>query len=141
MDKSILFLKLGNGRGYFHSLFFVFLSFFILLLITKGNKPISLSFLIGMIFHLILDLPEIPLFYPFVTYDFMYTENPIQHWLHTLVTNPVVQITEILGVLTILFVIIYNKLYSFKKIIDYLKTNPLIISYIETEPNLSIVRG
>ncbi|MFX1310834.1 MAG: metal-dependent hydrolase [Promethearchaeota archaeon] len=132
VDKALLFLKLVNGRAYFHSLLFVFISFGILFLLSKGNKAISVPFLIGMLFHLLLDFPEVPLFYPFIMYDFTYCDNPLPHWIHTLLTNPVVQATEIIGIGFLIFILINNKLYSFKDITDYLKTNPkTIINSIE----------
>ena len=128
-DKTIMFLKIINGRGYFHSLFFVFLCFGILFLLTKGNKAVSFSFLIGMLFHLLLDLPNIPLFFPFISYEFKYIGNPIPFWIRSLLTNPVVQVTEIIGIVCLLFIVIRNKLYSFKDITDYLRTNPKAIIY------------
>jgi len=129
VDKTILFLKLANGRAYFHSLLFVFICFGIIFLLSKGNKAISVPFLIGMLFHLLLDLPNIPLFYPFIMYDFIYIEDPLPHWIHTLMTSPVVQATEIIGIGLLIFIVINNKLYSFKDIVDYLRTNPKTIIY------------
>ena len=129
VDKTILFLKLANGRAYFHSLLFVFICFGIIFLLSKGNKAISVPFLIGMLFHLLLDLPNIPLFYPFIAYDFIYIEDPLPHWIHTLMTSPVVQATEIIGIGLLIFIVINNKLYSFKDIVDYLRTNPKTIIY------------
>ena len=138
VDKAILFLKLTNGRGYFHSLFFVFLCFGILFLLTKGNKAVSFPFLIGMLFHLLLDLPNIPLFYPFISYDFIYIGDPIPHWIHTLLTNPVVQATEIIGIVCLLFIVISNKLYSLKDIANYLRTNPEIVIHLKTDSEIII---
>lgn len=139
VDKALLFLKLANGRAYFHSLLFVFISFGILFLLSKGNKPISFSFLIGMLFHLMLDLPDIPLFYPFIIYDFIYVEDPLPHWIHTLMTSPVVQATEIIGIGLLIFIVIHNKLYNFKDLLDYLKTNPKTIIYsIEKDSKIII---
>ena len=68
IDKAILFSGIGSGRHYFHSLLFVFLTFCILYLFTKGNKEVSVPFLIGMLFHILLDLPDVPIFYPFIKY-------------------------------------------------------------------------
>jgi len=76
-----------------------------------------------MIIHLILDLPEVPLFYPFVMYDFIMIDDPIGLWLYTLFNNPVVYLTEITGVLIFIFIVINNKLYSIKEITNYLKSN------------------
>ncbi|MFX1394178.1 MAG: metal-dependent hydrolase [Promethearchaeota archaeon] len=127
VDKTLLFLKLSNGRAYFHSLLVVFICFGILFLLSKGNKAISVPFLIGMLFHLLLDLPNIPLFYPFITYDFTYCEDPLPHWIYAMRTNPFVQATEIIGFSLVIFIVINNKLYRFKDMVDYLRTNPQII--------------
>ena len=78
-----------------------------------------------MFIHLILDLPEVPLFYPFIMYDFIMIEDPFGLWLYTLFTNPVVYLTEITGVLIFIFIVINNKLYSRKEIMNYLKNSDL----------------
>jgi hypothetical protein len=93
--------------------------------ITKGNKSISVPFFIGMVIHLILDLPYVPLFYPFIMYDFLMIDDPIGLWLYTLFHNPVVYLTEIAGILILFFILINNKLYSIKEITNYLKSNDL----------------
>ena len=97
IDKSMLFLSLGSGRGISHTLLFVSFAFGFLFLITKGNKAIPFPFLIGEIFHLILDLPDIPLFYPFIPYDLTMVHDPIPLWINTLLTEPKVYITEIIA--------------------------------------------
>jgi len=138
IDKAILFLGLGSGRYFFHSLLFVFLSFFVLLLITKGNKEVSFPFLIGMLFHLLLDLPSIPLFYPFIEYEFVVTDDPIPHWVNTLLTDPLVQATEIIGAVFLIFIIYHNRLYKSKDFIKYLKTSPLLPPLLKTEAKQEI---
>jgi len=138
IDKTILFLGLGSGRYFFHSLLFVFLSFFVLLLITKGNKEVSFPFLIGMLFHLLLDLPGIPIFYPFVEYDFVVTDDPIPYWINTLLTNPIVQATEIIGGICLIFIIYHNRLYKSEDFIKYLKTSPLFPPLLKTEAKQEI---
>ncbi len=129
IDKTFLFLNLFSGRSFSHTLLFVLVSFSILFLITKGNKSISFPYLIGVIIHLILDLPEIPLFYPFVSYDF-YDYAPIEDsislWIHTLLTEPIVITTEIIGVMIFIFIVINNKLYNLREISNYLKTNEVL---------------
>lgn len=142
IDKTILFLGLGSGRYYFHSLLFVFLSFSVLFLITKGinkgNKEVSFAFLIGMLFHLLLDMPGIPLFYPFVQYDIVIVDDPFPHWLNTLLTDPIVQATEIIGAAFLIFIIFNNRLYKSEELIKYLKTSPLIPTYLKTEAKQEI---
>jgi len=125
IDKFLLFLKLGSGRGISHTILFVLISSIILHFITKGRKAISLPFFVGMVIHLILDLPEVPLFYPFIMYDFIIIDDPIGLWLYSLFNNPIVYLTEITGVLIFIFILINNKLYNIKEIVNYLKNNDL----------------
>ena len=124
-----MFLNLISGRGFAHTLLFTLVSFSILFLITKGNKSISFPYLIGVIIHLILDLPAIPLFYPFVSYDF-YDYDPIEvsiwFWIYQLLTDPIVITTEITGIMIFIFIVINNKLYSVREISNYLKTNEVL---------------
>jgi len=129
IDKSLMFLSLGAGRGYVHSFFFISISFLVLFLITKGNASISIPFLIGTIIHLVLDMPYVPLFYPFIQYEFIILEDPIGSWLETLFTNPIIITTEISGLIILIFIMIHNKLYGFTPLVDYfLKTNRPIIN-------------
>ena len=141
MDKTILFLQLGSGRDYFHSIFFLFLCFGILFFITRGNKSISFSFFIGTLFHLLLDLPAIPLFYPFIEYDKLIVKDPIPLWINTLLTDPIVQLTEIAGVGIFIYIIMTNRLYKSRELIKYLKTTPgVLIEYPSTtKPDVQIV--
>lgn len=141
VDKTLLILKLSNGRAYFHSLLFIFLSFLVLFLILKGNKEVSLSFLTGMLFHLLLDLPDIPLFYPFISYEFAYTDDPIPHWTTTLLTSPLVQITEIIGLGILIFITAKYRLYKSEDLVRYLKTTSGVsIKYPSTiKPEIQIV--
>lgn len=125
VDKPLSILGLFSGRGIAHTLVFVLLSFLVVFILSKGNKAISFPFLIGIAFHLILDAPYVPLFYPFVSYDFSMLEDPIGYWWMVLLTDPLVITTELIGFFIILFVIFRNKLYTFRKIINYLSTNQL----------------
>lgn len=120
IDKPLFLLGLGYGRLYSHNLLFVLISFLIVYISTKRNKSISFSFLYGLISHIILDLPFVPLFYPFVSYDFYYIEEPLIYWLRKLYTDPVVISTEVSGILCIIFIIKSNKLYHKSDIINYL---------------------
>ncbi|TFG25968.1 MAG: metal-dependent hydrolase [Promethearchaeota archaeon] len=142
VDKTILLLKLGSGRLYFHSLLFVFLSFGLLYLIskttTKNNTQISVSFLIGMLFHLVLDLPDVPLFFPFIPYDVTIIDDPIPMWFNTLLTDPIVQITEITGAGILTFLIIKNKLYKTEELLKYLKTEPIYSTFLEKNSSQKI---
>ncbi len=138
IDKTFLLLGLASGRYLFHSLIFAFLAFSVLFLITKGNKEVSFPFLIGILFHLLLDMPSIPLFYPFIEYEFIVIDDPIPLWINTLLTDPIVQITEVIGGALIIFIIVHNRLYHSKNLINYLKTNPIIPPLITTEAGKEI---
>ena len=81
----------------------------------------SLSLLIGMVFHLFLDLPEVPLFYPLVSYSFWEIEEPISHWVTKFFTDPVVFLTEITGIGILVYIFITNKLYHRSEFMKYLK--------------------
>jgi len=126
IDKSLMFLGLGSGRGLSHTLLFVVVVYVTILLLFKGKTTIPNSLVIGILFHLLLDLPEIPLFYPFINYQFIYLEDPFSDWLFTLFNDPIVQITEILGILFLIIIIIHNKLYGIRKIVTYIKDSNVI---------------
>ena len=119
----MLFLNLGSGRGISHTILFIALSFIILHIATKRKSFISLPFLIGMVTHLILDLPEVPLFFPFIEYDFLMIEDPLSYWLYKLFNDPLIYLTEISGILILLYILVGNKLFSINKIWDYTNRN------------------
>ncbi|MHA1239197.1 MAG: metal-dependent hydrolase [Promethearchaeota archaeon] len=123
IDKSMLFLNLGSGRGISHTILFILLSFIILHIVTKRKGYISLPFLIGMVTHLVLDLPEVPLFFPFIEYDFVMIEDPLSYWFYKLFNDPLVYLTEIGGILILVFILVGNKLFSVKELWDYLNRN------------------
>jgi len=120
IDKALMFLSISSGRGYSHTLLFALVSSLFVFLITRRSKAISISYFIGTLLHLLLDLPEIPLLFPFIPYDFTYIEDPFGFWLDKLLHDPFTYITEIAGLSILIFVIIYNKLFSFKKITVFL---------------------
>jgi len=119
IDKSLMLMSLGTGRGISHTLIFTLISFSILFLLTKGNKPISLSFLIGSSFHLLLDLPEIPLFFPLIMYEYTILEDPFGSWFYTLFNDPLVLTTEIVGILILIIILFTNKLFNLKHITNF----------------------
>ena len=119
----MLFLNLGSGRGFSHTILFIILSFIFLHIATKRKSYLSLPFLIGMVAHLVLDLPEVPLFFPFIAYDFVMIEDPLWYWFYKLFNDPLVYLTEIGGILILLSILIGNKLFHIKEIWDYLNRN------------------
>jgi hypothetical protein len=122
IDKPILFLSLGSGRDISHTLLFWTISSILLYLITKRNLPISLSYAVGVGFHLLLDMPHIPLLYPFVQYDFPVTEEPFLVWLKTIFTDPLVISTELIGGVILVFIFFKYNLMKKEKLINFLKT-------------------
>jgi len=130
-------LDLADGRLLSHNLLFIIVSFLIVHLFTKGNKYVSLPFLIGISSHIILDLPFVPLFYPFISYNFYYTEEPLIYWIRKFWTDPLVIGTEFAGIIFIIFIIKYNKLYHFRDITNYLKGINQNIIQISKEINTS----
>ncbi len=123
IDKALMFLSISSGRGYSHTLLFSVVSSLFVFLITKRSKAISISYFIGTLLHLLLDLPDVPLLFPFIPYDFTYIEDPFGFWLYKLLHDPFTYITEISGLIILIFVIIINKLFSFNKITVYLLKN------------------
>lgn len=125
IDKSLMFLNISSGRGISHTLLFIVVSFFGIHLLAKRNFLISFPFLIGILSHLILDLPEVPLFFPFIMYEFIYIDDPLSGWLYSLFNDPVVFFTEISGLGILLFILVSNKLYSRKKMLDFLQNKAI----------------
>lgn len=109
------------GRSFSHSLLFLFVSFLIVHFVTKRNKSISLALFTGITAHMILDLPDVPFFYPFISYEFPIVEEPILYWFIKLFTDPFTLITEITGILFIGYIVINNKLYQRNDLSNYLK--------------------
>ncbi len=103
----------------------------ILHIATKRKSYISLPFLIGMVAHLVLDLPEVPLFFPFIIYDFTIIEDPLWYWFYKLFNDPLVYLTEIGGIIILLFILVGNKLFSVKDIWDYLNRNVNFVNFKE----------
>ncbi len=128
VDKPLLFMNLGSGRGISHTILFILISFMILHLIVKKKMNISVPFLLGMAFHLLLDLPEVPLFYPFIEYEYILIEDPFELWLNNLFNNPIVYLTEIAGFLILIFILINNRLFNSKDIINFLKRNTDLVT-------------
>jgi len=121
IDKPIFLLGFGTGRYLSHNLLFALVSFFALFLLTKKNLKISLPFLIGIFSHFILDIPYVPFFYPFISYDWLVIDEPLLYWFTSMFTNPVVIITEITGVIIFTYILLKNKLFRYSVILDYLK--------------------
>ncbi len=123
VDKSLEILFSLSGRGYAHTLLFTFVGFLLVFLISRGNKAIAFPFLAGLLIHLLLDMPYVPLFYPFI-YEFTSPKDaPVQFWLTSYLTNPDVYMPEIIAIVILLFIALNNKLYSIPDVLNYLKAN------------------
>ena len=126
IDKSFFLLNMGYGRGLSHTLLFLLISYVITYFSSRKNAFIANSLTIGIFFHLLLDLPDVPLLYPFLDYVYIDPEDPLNYWFQKLITDPVVQTTEIIGLIGFGYIIIRYKLYSVRKIYQFLKvTTPL----------------
>ena len=125
IDKPLLFLGFGPGRYLSHNLLFVLISFFTLFLLTKKNKGVSIPFLFGVSIHLILDVPYVPFFFPFILYEDIIISEPVLFWIEAYLTKPLIQITEIAGVIFFISIMIRNRLYSMKDISLYFKGKEL----------------
>ncbi|MFX0048017.1 MAG: metal-dependent hydrolase [Candidatus Hermodarchaeota archaeon] len=135
IDKSLLFLNIGFGRGFSHTILFSLMSVLIIHFIVKKKMRISIPFLLGLTFHLILDLPEVPLFYPFMSYEFIVVEDPLGLWFYKLLNDPKVYLTEIVGILILIFIIVNNRLFNWKDLVRFLKGNTdLVSNQNTTEP-------
>lgn len=119
IDKTLMFFGLESGRGISHSLIFNFLLFISVVLIFK-KKSIYLPFVIGISFHLILDMPELPLFYPFVIYNFPILKDPLLFYIHRLFTYPPVIITESLSLVALIIISIKNHLFNWTNLKNYI---------------------
>jgi len=123
IDKSLLFMNIGFGRGFSHTILFSLICVVIIYFIVKKKTSIAIPFFLGLILHLILDLPEVPLFYPFIVYDFLVIEDPLGLWLYKLFNDPGVYWTEIAGILILTFISINNRLFNWKNLVRFLKRN------------------
>ena len=121
IDKPLLLLGFGPGRYLSHNLLFVLISFFTLFLLTKKNKRVSFPFLFGVSIHLLLDIPYVPFFFPFILYEDIIIGEPIVFWIEAYLTKPLIQITEIAGVIFFIIILIRNRLFSTKDIFLYFK--------------------
>jgi hypothetical protein len=120
IDKPLSLFFNISGRGFGHTPFYLLLLFISLSQLTK-NRTIISSLAVGSFFHLLLDIPAVPWFAPFVDYDFGLLADPLQGWWITLLTNPLVQITELVGFIGLIGIVLYHKLlFDFGKIKGFL---------------------
>jgi len=107
VDKplSFFFPNTYSGRGLMHSPFMSILIIGAVFCLLRRKKTIPIAFSFGLISHLLLDLPNIPIFWPLVPIEIYH--GTIKGWMETLLTNPLVLSTEIIGLvgISILFLL------------------------------------
>lgn len=121
-----MFLGISSGRGYFHTIVFVLISSLLVYITTRRNKVIAFSYFAGSFIHLLLDLPDIPIFFPFISYQFYYLDDPLRSWLTELLNQPIIYITELIGLVILSFIVINNKLYTISQFKAFLFKNSQI---------------
>ena len=136
IDKPIsLITKAISGRGIAHTPIFL-IALCLLILILTRNKWISLSLGFGMVFHLLLDIPSVPWFWPIIpleSYEFHFDS-----WIHTVLHNPFIISTEIISMVGLIGIVIYYKLLFNGKLINWQNVN---IFLFETPKSLKIKRA
>ncbi len=120
IDKSIHLITKVTGIMYCHNFLFVFLSFLGVHLIAKGKKQISIPFLIGAMIHLGLDMPSIPIFSPFISYNYTVIDQPVEYYVSKYFNNLFIITTELISGIVLLFLILKNKLYHYDRLKEYL---------------------
>ncbi|QEE15479.1 metal-dependent hydrolase [Promethearchaeum syntrophicum] len=136
IDKPIsLITKMMSGRGIAHTPIFLF-SLSILIYFLTQNKWISLSIGFGMVFHLILDIPDLPWFWPFNPLE-PYSP-PFDSWIDTLLHNPLIISTEIISLVGLSWILISNKILFNGKLINLANANTFLF---ETPKSLKILRA
>ncbi len=116
IDKPLSFISEDfGGRGYAHTLIFLLFVTILTHLLRKDNK-ITISLLMGLIFHLILDLPNIPLFWPFQEINLYNFE--LYSWIETLLHNPLIFFTELFSFIGLIIISIRYKIIFNQKIIN-----------------------
>jgi hypothetical protein len=135
LDKPVALLGYSSGRGFFHAPFLWLAVWFALYVMIK-NKSIANGIGIGAFFHIFLDIPAIPWFWPFVQYDFFFTYDHFGAWLYALTHNPIVISTEIFGLLFLIFLTFrYQLLFDWNRIKAFLWT-PMQIKIASTQKEL-----
>ena len=105
IDKplSMLFPESYSGRGIMHAPLIVAVVIGAAFILLKHEKPIATAFSVGLISHLLLDLPNIPFFWPITPMEIYHSD--IEGWILNLITNPIYIASEIVGLagITLIF--------------------------------------
>ncbi len=115
IDKLLMWTVGATGRSWAHNLLFVALAGIPFLLARK--YPIANGVWLGALIHLVLDIPSVPWLFPFISYD-LWGANPPEYtggfWDYFLygLTNPTTLITEIGGIICLVWLISKYELLS-----------------------------
>ena len=117
IDKplSLLFPTFFSGRGIAHAPI-LWICLFIVLYLSQLDRSILVSIAFGIGIHILLDLPYIPWFFPFIEYDILHSN--LEDWWVVLITNPLVYITEIVSLIGITAILKLEKVVFQKKLIE-----------------------
>ncbi|MHA1727109.1 MAG: metal-dependent hydrolase [Promethearchaeota archaeon] len=118
IDKPVGLIFNSSGRFFAHSLLFLCILTIIVQLISK-KRNLSLSLAFGIFTHLLLDIPTVPWFMPFVTYEFPWIAN-IDNWIWKYMHDPLVISTEICGIVILLSVLFSYRLFKKKNLKKFL---------------------
>ncbi len=121
IDKPIsLITKTISGRGIAHTPIFL-ISLCLLILFLTRNKWISISLGFGMCFHLLLDIPAVPWFWPFFPLENY--EFGLDSWIYTILHDPSIISTEIISLVGLIGIVIYYKILFKGKLINWQNVN------------------
>jgi len=111
VDKLLMWTVGTTGRSWAHNLFFVALVGAPFLLARRFS--LAESTWLGGLIHLVLDIPGVPWFFPFVSYDLFIPEYG-GFWEYFIIglTQPITLITEIGGLVCLIWLIAKYRLLS-----------------------------
>ncbi len=119
LDKPLELLQISVGKLYIHNLLFLFSSTLLLFFLSKKNKPITYTYFVGYLMHLILDIP-VDIFFPIILFEIPIHINPVGFWLVRWTTVFIVN-TEIIGAIFLLVLFIKYQLYKRKAVLRFFK--------------------
>lgn len=121
LDKGLVMI-ISNypSRAYGHSPLFLLALVGIIYFISP-NRAWANSIGLGLGIHLLLDIPYLPYFYPFLEYGFGTHENLVGDIWFILTHNPLILGTEICGVMIIVGIVLkYRLILNWERIATFL---------------------
>ncbi len=124
VDKLLMWTVGTIGRSWAHNLLFMALAGLPFLPARKSSLAYSIWF--GVLIHLILDIPTVPWFFPFISYD-LWGATPPEYaggfWEYFKIgfTRPVTLVTEIGGILCLVWLLWKYKLLSKEGLISFFR--------------------